>query len=134
MLNIEITESAMINSPEQLLRIVDRLHRRGFCVEIDDFGSGYSSLKMLKDLNADVLKIDQGFLEHTVHERKMKTILSAIISLSHALGMKVITEGVETKEMVDTLSEMGCHLFQGYYFARPMPVNEFVKKYQPRPG
>ena len=134
MLNIEITESAMINSPEQLLRIVDRLHRRGFCVEIDDFGSGYSSLKMLKDLNADVLKIDQGFLEHTVHERKMKTILSAIISLSHALGMKVITEGVETKEMVDMLSEMGCHLFQGYYFARPMPVNEFVKKYQPRPG
>ena len=133
MLNIEITESAMINSPEQLLRIVDRLHRRGFCVEIDDFGSGYSSLKMLKDLNADVLKIDQGFLEHTVHERKMKTILSAIISLSHALGMKVITEGVETKEMVDMLSGMGCHLFQGYYFARPMPVHEFVKKYQPRP-
>ncbi len=130
MLNIEITESAMINSPEQLLRIVDKLHRRGFCVEIDDFGSGYSSLKMLKDLNADVLKIDQGFLEHTVHERKMKTILSAIISLSHALGMKVITEGVETKEMVEMLSGMGCHLFQGFYFARPMPVAEFVKRYR----
>lgn len=130
MLNIEITETAMVNSPEQLLRIVDRLHRRGFHVEIDDFGSGYSSLKMLKDLNADVLKIDRGFLQHTVHERKMKTILSSIIQMAHALGMDVITEGVETQEMVDMLYNMGCHLFQGFFFSRPLPVEEFVRKYK----
>ena len=133
-LNIEITETAMVNSPEALLRIVDRLHRRGFHVEIDDFGSGYSSLKMLKDLNADVLKIDRGFLQHTVHERKMKTILSSIIQMSHALGMEVITEGVETREMVNMLSKMGCHLFQGFYFSRPLPVEEFVKKYESQLG
>ncbi len=132
MLNIEITETAMVNNPEQLLRIVDRLHRRGFRVEIDDFGSGYSSLKMLKDLNADVLKIDRGFLQHTVHERKMKTILSSIIQMAHALGMHVITEGVENQEAVNMLSQMGCHLFQGFYFSRPMPVEEFIRKYEPQ--
>ena len=132
MLNIEITETAMVNNPEQLLRIVDRLHRRGFRVEIDDFGSGYSSLKMLKDLNADVLKIDRGFLQHTVHERKMKTILSSIIQMAHALGMHVITEGVENQETVNMLSQMGCHLFQGFYFSRPMPVEEFIRKYEPQ--
>ncbi len=132
LLNIEITETAMVNNPDQLLRIVDRLHRRGFHVEIDDFGSGYSSLKMLKDLNADVLKIDRGFLQHTVHERKMKTILSTIIQLAHALGMDVITEGVETQEMVNMLSQMGCHLFQGFYFSRPIPLDEFIEKYTPQ--
>ncbi len=130
MLNIEITETAMVNNPEQLLRIVDRLHRRGFNVEIDDFGSGYSSLKMLKDLNADVLKIDRGFLQHTVHEDKMKTILSSIIQMAHALGMDVITEGVETQEMVNMLSKMGCHTFQGFYFSRPVPLDEFEKMYE----
>ncbi len=130
LLNIEITETAMVNNPEQLLRIVDRLHRRGFHVEIDDFGSGYSSLKMLKDLNADVLKIDRGFLQHTVHEEKMKTILSSIIQMAHALGMDVITEGVETREMVNMLFKMGCRRFQGFYFSRPIPLDEFEKKYE----
>ena len=129
MLNIEITETAMVNNPDRLLHIVDQLHRRGFHVEIDDFGSGYSSLKMLKDLNADVLKIDRGFLQHTVHERKMKTILSSIIQMAHALGMHVITEGVETQEMVDMIYQMGCHTFQGFFFSRPLPVDEFEEKY-----
>ncbi len=132
LLNIEITETAMVNNPEQLLRIVDRLSRRGFHVEIDDFGSGYSSLKMLKDLNADVLKIDGGFLQSTVHEGKMKTILSSIIQMAFSLGMEVITEGVETQEMVNMLSRMGCRIFQGFYFSRPIPVEEFEKKYGPQ--
>ncbi len=130
MLSIEITETAMVRDPDLLLRTIDRLHRRGFSVEIDDFGSGYSSLKMLKDMNADVLKIDREFLANTVHETKMKTILSSIIRMAEKLNMDVITEGVETREMVDMLSEMGCGLFQGFYFSKPVPVQEFMELYK----
>lgn len=134
LLNVEITETAIINGPELLLRTVDKLHRRGFRVEIDDFGSGYSSLKMLKDLNADVLKIDREFLRHTVHERRVKLILSSIIRLARDLDMSVIAEGVENREMIDMLSEMGCHRFQGFYFSRPIPEKAFEEKYRGEMG
>ncbi len=130
MLSIEITETAMVRDPDLLLRTIDRLHRRGFQVEIDDFGSGYSSLKLLKDMNADVLKIDREFLANTIHEQKMKTILSSVIHMADQLNMNVITEGVETREMVDMLSEMGCGLFQGFLFSKPVPVDEFMDTYK----
>ncbi len=132
LLSIEITETAMVRDPELLLRTIDKLHRRGFHVEIDDFGSGYSSLKMLKDMNADVLKIDREFLANTVHEQKMKTILSSIIRMAEKLNMSVITEGVETPEMVEMLSGMGCQLFQGFLFSKPIPVTEFMETYKDR--
>ncbi|MCR5294495.1 MAG: EAL domain-containing protein [Lachnospiraceae bacterium] len=130
MLNIEITETAMVDNPRNLFGIVDRLHQQGFKVEIDDFGSGYSSLNMLKDLNADVLKIDREFLAKTTQERKVKTILSSIINMAYELNMDVIHEGVETQEMVDMLSDMGCRMFQGFYFSKPLPVDSFEEKYE----
>ncbi|MBO4241858.1 MAG: EAL domain-containing protein, partial [Clostridiales bacterium] len=94
---------------------------------MDDFGSGFSSLNMLKDLPVDVLKIDMKFLNKAEDDAKAKTILQNIINLSEDLGISSLTEGVETKEQHDMLSGMGCKLFQGFYFAEPMPEDEFEK-------
>ncbi len=129
-LHLEITETAIMNNPAVQLKLISRLREFGFLIEIDDFGSGYSSLNTLKDLTADVLKIDMGFLKHTENrEERSKTILRMIISLAKSLDMEVITEGVETKEQVNFLTEFGCDIFQGYFFAKPMPVEEFEEKY-----
>lgn len=128
-LHLEITETALMNNPKEQLEIISRLRRFGFMVEIDDFGSGYSSLNMLKELDADVLKIDMGFLEKTEHTERSKTILRMIMTLAKTLKMEVITEGVETKDQVSFLTENGCDIFQGYYFAKPMPVEDFERAF-----
>lgn len=130
-LKLEITETAIITDAKNHLALVDRLRAFGFQVEIDDFGSGYSSLSMLKEINADIVKVDMGFLEKVNNENleKSRAILSAIISLSKNLGMGVVTEGVETREQVDFLIGEGCDVFQGYYFDRPMSVEDFESKY-----
>ena len=94
-----------------------------------DFGSGYSSLNMLKDIHVDILKIDMAFLKKASDEERSKKILQMVIGLSKQLGMPVITEGVENEEQVRFLSEIGCDMFQGYYFGMPMTVEEFEKNY-----
>lgn len=128
-LRLEITESAIMSDFDKQLVLIQRLQEYGFMVEMDDFGSGYSSLNMLKDMPVNTLKVDMGFLRQTNHQERSRTILKMIISLSKQLGMEVITEGVETREQVDFLTEIGCDIFQGYYFAKPMPVSEFEQKY-----
>jgi EAL domain-containing protein (putative c-di-GMP-specific phosphodiesterase class I) len=128
-LRLEITETAIMRDLETQLELIERLRNYGFAVEIDDFGSGYSSLNMLKDMNVDTLKIDMGFLRRTDYEERSRTILKTVISLSKQLGMEVVTEGVETEEQVNFLEASGCDIFQGYYFAKPMPTEEFEKKY-----
>lgn len=128
-LKLEITETALMNDPVRQFEIIDNLKNYGFQVEIDDFGSGYSSLNMLKDLKADVLKIDMGFLQKTQNDERSRVILKMIISMSRALHMEVVTEGVETSEQLDFLTEAGCEVFQGYYFSRPLPVDAFEEKY-----
>lgn len=128
-LHLEVTESAIMDDPTNHLKLIARLRKRGFVVEIDDFGSGYSSLNMLKDLDADVLKIDMGFLQKTTNAEKSTIILKTIISLAKSLNMQVITEGVEKLEQVEYLSRFGCDIFQGFYFAKPMPVEDFEKLY-----
>ena len=128
-LKLEITETAIVMDFDRQMDLITRLRRNGFVVEMDDFGSGYSSLNMLKDLHVDILKIDMAFLKKASDEERSKKILQMIIGLSKQLGMPVITEGVESEEQVEFLSEMGCDMFQGYYFARPMSVEEFEKRY-----
>ena len=128
--NIEITETAVTSDVNKCARLILELQRSGFKVEIDDFGSGYSSLNMLKDINADVLKIDMGFLRKTENQKRARVILNYTIDMAHELGMTVVTEGVETKDQLDYLKEMGCEMFQGFYFDRPMPVEEFEAKYK----
>lgn len=124
-IKLEITETAIVMDFKRQLELIDKLRQTGFVVEMDDFGSGYSSLNMLKDIHVDVLKIDMAFLRKAKDEDRSKKILQMIISLSKQLDMPVITEGVETAEQVEFLTEMGCDMFQGYYFARPMEVEKF---------
>lgn len=124
-LKLEITETAIVMDFERQVELIKRLRQSGFVVEIDDFGSGYSSLNMLKDLHVDVLKIDMGFLQKAEDEERGRKILQMIISLSKQLDMPVITEGVETEEQVQILTEMGCDIFQGYYFSKPIDTEQF---------
>ncbi len=128
-LNIEITETAVTSDVNKCAKLIVELQSKGFIVEIDDFGSGYSSLNMLKDINANVLKIDMGFLRKTENQKRAKVILNYTIDMAHELGMKVVTEGVEKKEQLEYLVEMGCEMFQGFYFDKPMPIDEFENKY-----
>lgn len=128
-LKLEITESALMENIQENMKTLDGLHALGYEIEIDDFGSGYSSLGMLKDIHADILKIDMIFLQETKNVKRSATILKNIITMSKELGMPVITEGVETKEQVDFLMTVGCDMFQGFYFARPMHVENFEEQY-----
>ena len=129
-LRIEITETAMMgDSDSTRLDILNDFRESGFAVEMDDFGSGYSSLNMLKDIPVDVLKIDMKFLSQTEEDSRARTILKNVVKMSEELGLIALTEGVETKEQFEMMSEMGCRMFQGYYFAKPMAVSEFEEKY-----
>ena len=130
-LKLEITETAIMTGTAGELDMIEQFREYGFQVEIDDFGSGYSSFNTLKDMDVDVLKIDMGFLRTSKPENleKSMSILNMIISLSKTLGLSVVTEGVETKEQVVKLTQMGCRIYQGYYFSKPIPVEEFEKRY-----
>lgn len=124
-LRIEITETVMMTDVQAKFRMLDELRQAGFIVEMDDFGSGYSSLNLLKDMPVDVLKLDMKFLSASGNDKKAQTIIRNIIRLSEELNIVSLTEGVETVQQYDQLSEMGCELFQGYYFAKPMPRDDF---------
>ena len=126
-LRIEITETIMMTDAESRMDILRRFRDAGFIVEMDDFGSGYSSLNQLKDMPLDVLKIDMKFLSKSENSHKAEIILRNVLRLSSDLGLYSLTEGVETEEQYKMLREMGCNLFQGYYFAKPMAVDEFEK-------
>lgn len=128
-LKLEITESAIINDLKQHVRLVERLQEAGFEVEMDDFGSAYSSFNMLKDICVDVLKIDMKFLGDTENEERSHAILKSIVDLSGQLHMKTIAEGVETEAQLEFLKGVGCDIYQGYYFSKPISVADFEAKY-----
>ena len=123
---LEITESAYSSNMEYLSKVVDRLQEYGFTILMDDFGSGYSSLNMLKDINVDILKLDMRFLtgETNGHD-KGGDIMSSVVRMAKWLNLFVIAEGVETKEQAEFLLSINCHYAQGYYYYRPMPIDEF---------
>jgi len=128
-LRLEVTESSVMLDKGRQFELLEKLRRFGFMIEIDDFGSGYSSLNMLKDIEFDMLKIDMEFLRETEHVEKSRRILKSVIQMAKSIGTQVITEGVETEEQLKFLIEAGCFNFQGYYFDRPMPVEKFEEKY-----
>lgn len=126
LLAVEITESSYVEDCDLIAGIVDGFHALGLSVHMDDFGSGYSSLNMLKDVNVDVLKLDMKLLETLdANDRKSRGILESIIGMANLLDMRVIAEGVETETQRLLLAKMGCLYGQGYYFHRPMPKAEF---------
>ena len=123
LIEVEIIESAYSERPDRIVAAFDALAERGFTVLMDDFGSGYSSLNMLKDINVDVLKIDMRFLDRD--DRRSKDIMESVIRMARWLDLPVIAEGVETREQVNFLLDVGCSYAQGYYYARPMEAAAF---------
>lgn len=126
-LELEITESAYTEDPEQIITITRQLREAGFVILMDDFGTGYSSLNMLKDIQIDVLKLDMGFLKSSDYSAKGGNILTAILKMAESLKMQTIAEGVENKEQVEFLKSIGCKYVQGFYYSKPLPVGEFEK-------
>lgn len=124
-LKLEITESAFVLDVQEQMSLVKRLQKRGFLVEIDDFGSGYSSLNSLKDIKVDILKLDMKFFEQTEDMERSEKIVESMVNLAHNLKMPVIAEGVENIEQVEMLKRVGCQVIQGFYYSRPLPIDEF---------
>jgi diguanylate cyclase (GGDEF)-like protein len=123
-LTVEVTESAVMADPEQSIRVLNALKTLGVHVALDDFGTGYSSLAYLNQLPLDAVKIDRSFVQRLIRDANTTTIVRAAIDLSHALGFDVVGEGVESAEIVDRLTVMGCDLIQGFHIAKPMPLAE----------
>ena len=124
-IELELTESAFSTNMEKAMQVVAKLKQLGFSISLDDFGSGYSSFNMLKDIHVDVIKIDKEFLNHHVLTENDIEIIRHIVDIAKVLKMKTVIEGVETKEQVDVLREIGCNLAQGYYFAKPLTKEAF---------
>ncbi|MBE5944395.1 MAG: EAL domain-containing protein [Lachnospiraceae bacterium] len=128
-IELELTESAFFDDKYVLIDTVKQLRDYGFIVSMDDFGAGYSSLNSLKELSIDVLKIDADFFRGTDSVERGMLIVSEVINLAKKLDMKIVAEGIENKEQVEFLTAQECDLIQGYYYAKPLPVEEFEEKY-----
>lgn len=128
-LYLEILESAYMENSGQLVGEVQRLRDEGFKIEMDDFGTGYSSLAMLAQVPVDILKMDMSFVRNMRSSEKQKNMISLIMDMARFLNLGVIAEGVEDKETVDFLKSVGCNAIQGFYFSRPLPEEEFIKKF-----
>jgi len=132
-LKLEITETAFVLDVKKQMELVRKLQEYGFVIEIDDFGSGYSSLNNLKEIMADMLKMDLKFFEKTGDSNRAEKIVTSVIKLANDLGMPVIAEGVETEEDVEVIKAAGCQIVQGYYYAKPMSVEDFEAFVSVRP-
>ena len=130
LLELELTESALAERPEEARQTLLRLHELGVTIAVDDFGTGYSSLAHLKRFPIDVLKIDQGFIRDVPQSGDDMAISAAIIAMGHSLGLEIVAEGVETAEQLAFLRERGCDLFQGYFCSRPLPADGFAELLQ----
>ena len=129
LIEIELTESAFFDDQKAMVTTISNLQKYGFKVSMDDFGSGYSSLNSLKDLPLDVLKLDAGFFRgNNSEDGRDRIVVSEALKLARLLNMKTVAEGVEEKDQVDFLATEGCDMIQGYYFAKPMPGEEYKAK------
>ena len=126
-LEIEVTESIMIESMEKAKQFVEEIRDMGVQIAIDDFGTGYSSLSYINSVPATLLKIDKSFIDDVNKDEKSKAYVQTIISLGHLMGLDVISEGVEDEAQLKTLKEIGCDLVQGYVWGRPLPPEEAQK-------
>jgi EAL domain-containing protein (putative c-di-GMP-specific phosphodiesterase class I) len=126
-LHLEITESAYTQDAEQIIHVVSGLREMGFKIEMDDFGSGYSSLNMISTLPIDALKLDMLFIRTAFSENGNIRMLEITLDISRCLSVPMIAEGVETEEQMLTLKKMGCDIVQGYYFSKPVPAEEFER-------
>lgn len=122
----EITEGSMLKDPAMAMEIMNRLVEAGIKISIDDFGTGYSSLAYFKNLPVQEVKIDKSFVSDMLTNERDNVIVKSIIDLGHNLGMRVVAEGVENKETMIALKQMGCDVLQGYYVSRPVSSGDFM--------
>lgn len=124
-IEFEVTENVFMEEPETVISVLNELKSHGFSISMDDFGSGYSSLTLLRDLPIDVVKLDKEFLKDSANNDNTYLIMKSVIDMAHAMEMKVVCEGIETEEQAHALNELGCEIGQGYLFAKPMPVDDY---------
>lgn len=124
-LHLELTESAYTENPTQIITMVDELRRRGFVIEMDDFGSGYSSLNMLNQVHFDILKLDMKFIQTETAKPGEMSLMRFVVNLAKWLNLSTVAEGAETRAQVERLRDVGCDYAQGYYFSRPLPIPKF---------
>lgn len=129
LVELELTETVFFHEKDRMLNVMRQLKEMNMNLSIDDFGSGYSSLNLLRDIPFDVLKIDRGFLDESSQSESGKWILRKIVEMAEGMNLRVICEGVETREQVDMLLDVGCKMAQGYLYSRPIPMDEFIDKY-----
>ena len=127
LLLVEITESMLAQNLKMVENAIAALHRKGFAVLMDDFGSGYSSLNMLNQVHFDILKLDMKFIQTETAKPGEMSIMRFVVNLAKWLNLSTVAEGVETKAQLERLRDVGCDYAQGYYFSRPLPVQEFEK-------
>ena len=127
-LTLEITESAYTENADHLIQVIEGLREKGYVIEMDDFGSGYSSLNMLSSLPVDVLKMDIAFIRNIERNERDFHLVELILDIARYLKVPVVAEGVETEKQLKLLKEAGCDLVQGYYFSRPLPPGEFEER------
>jgi EAL domain-containing protein (putative c-di-GMP-specific phosphodiesterase class I) len=126
-LELEITESVIMLDPARAQTVLNALRRLGLRIAIDDYGTGYCALAYLRDLPVDELKLDRSFAAHVTTDPRSAAIVRSTIELAHALGLEVVTEGVENRRILDAVESFGCDYAQGYYFGRPVPAAAFAK-------
>ena len=122
---IELTESLMMDNKERLLKAMNDIKNAGFTISVDDFGSGFSSLSLLKDIPANVIKLDKEFLNTEGENKKEKVIINSVINMAKELDLTTVAEGVEDQSQSDLLKSMGCDIVQGFFYARPMPEEQY---------
>lgn len=125
LIELELTESMFFSDNAKLIEIIAGMHEIGLLVSMDDFGAGYSSLHLLKEIPMDILKLDKGFLDDVETSERSRIIVRKAVEMAKQLGMQVVSEGVETKRQAEFLSRIGCDFLQGYFYAKPMPIEEF---------
>lgn len=129
-LELEITEQSLMELSHSAKSSLEKIKEQGYALAIDDFGTGYSNLQSLHTLDIEYLKIDKQFIDAMTHTDKALKLVEAILSMAHTLNIQVIAEGVETKEQFDLLSSLNCEIVQGYYYAKPVSVTDFIERYK----
>lgn len=129
LIELELTETAVVEDIEKAKQAEKDVHKLGFIVSMDDFGVGYSSFYMLKNINIDILKIDKTFSDEVLEDDRGKIIIETIIEMAKKLKIKTVAEGIEKKEQIEYLKKIGCDMVQGYYYEKPIKIKEFEEKY-----
>jgi EAL domain-containing protein (putative c-di-GMP-specific phosphodiesterase class I) len=124
MLELELTETQLLEDIERATAVLDALRARGITIAVDDFGTGYSSMTYLRHLPIDTVKIDRSFVARATEHGYDSTVIEALLTIGRTLGLSVIAEGVETEEQLEYVRARGCHRAQGFLLARPMPIDE----------